>query len=975
LDFRRQIGLATSADGIHWTKSSANPVLSNGQPGDFDSEHVHYGPVLFHNNQYWFWYSGHNGQHWQIGLAASSDGIHWTKHPDNPVLTVGNTGEWDAYSVISPAVIFDGQSFKMWYNGNGSQFVQAAGYAESLDGVHWTKYPHNPILSPVPNTWESDAVGMGPVLFFDGKYHAWYGGRPSGVRSSIGYATSADGIVWERYAGNPVVEPGGNGAWDSTTLGGFWVLRENGALKMWYSGRSDDIWKIGYAESKEDSQDNYALSFDGGDDIVGLPPNFISTPAAITMEAWVKYSSSQPLMMVLTIETYAFFLNRFGVGTFTPFFDGSTNNGNDLGYGANLNDNQWHHLAAVHAQGVLKVFVDGVLVGSVNESLYDINSLNRASAIGAQFDGSEFHYDGLVDEVRVWNIARTAGEIQADMHRQLAGNETGLIGYWRCDEGTGQILHDASPSGAHGQLGFSPQGDAADPQWVLANRLTTGCQGIPLPASEAYGDINGGDRSHRDKVTYCFAGQADDWYLSFQAFDIDTDQEVAILLNGVKIFDVPITANNSWSGLLGVLLPDELINDQDDNELVFDKIGNSPQWGVRQVSVDPFFALPSAAAYGKIQGGDQDHADKVVYFFSGRPGDLSLIYEVYDIDNVNELDILLNGAKIHDETPAVNNGWSAPRSLPLPDALVNDAGLNVVIFDSPSNPPNQWPWGVRNVRVNAAPQASLALELSRSIIAEAYMAQDGQYLFDGRRTPPARLETDDDTVIDGATTIAPNGHLVVDLLTVQQFDYLQLYPEWNAQRYFSYRIEASQNGKDWQTVIDKSASFVHGIQLDELPVTQARFLRIRGASFMADVDALPTAGLSEETYWQLHDEVINRAASTDLAIAELALFQKQSRVNVASEPNSPPAFYDLDQNFPNPFNPVTTIKFALPRSAKVKLAVYNLRGELVRTLVEGELPAGFHARTFDTAGLASGIYLYQLQAGDFTVTRKMVLAK
>lgn len=249
LDFRRQIGLATSTDGIHWTKSSADPVLSNGQPCDFDSEHVHYGPVLFHDEQYWFWYSGHNGQHWQIGLAISEDGIHWTKHPDNPVLAVGSNGEWDAYGVISPAVIFDGHSFKMWYNGNGSELVLAAGYAESSDGVHWTKYPHNPILTPRPNTWESDAVGMGPVLFFDGKYHAWYGGRQGEVRSSIGYATSADGIAWERFASNPVIEPGEHDDWDSTTLGGFWVLRENDVFKMWYSGRRDDIWKIGYAVS------------------------------------------------------------------------------------------------------------------------------------------------------------------------------------------------------------------------------------------------------------------------------------------------------------------------------------------------------------------------------------------------------------------------------------------------------------------------------------------------------------------------------------------------------------------------------------------------------------------------------------------------------------------------------------------------------------------------------------------------------
>ncbi len=977
LGSNRQIGLATSTDGIHWTKTP-NPVLSYGQPGNFDADHVDYASVLFHNNQYWMWYTGWNSGVRQIGLATSPDGVNWTKYSGNPVLTVGGSSTWEAQSVFAPCVIFDGNAFKMWYNASG-QYVQAGGYAESNDGIHWNKHQNNPVLTPVPNFWESNAVGINTVVRTNGLYQMWYGGGDGSI-SRLGYAVSADGVHWERYGNNPILAPGGPGAWDSTTLGGFWVLRENNLFKMWYSGRSDNIWKIGYAESNEGSSDDFALGFDGSDDIVSLPPNFISTPTAITIEAWVKYSSTKTFMVPIYFEgAYVFYVNRFAVGTFTPYLDGASNNGNDFGYGANLNDNQWHHLAAVHAQGTTNILIDGAVVGSINESLYDINSLDRNSAIGAQFGGSEFHFAGLVDEVRVWNLARSAGEIQADMFRRLAGNESGLIGYWRCDEGEGQIVHDASPSGNDGQLGSSSLDDAADPQWVLANRINSDFQCFPLPASEAYGNINAGNRSHPDKVAYCFAGRTDDWYLSFEAYDIDTNQEVDILLNGVKIFDSPLTANNSWSGLLGVLLPDELIHDDSDNELIFDNTKNPPQaliWGVRRVSVDPFYALPSTAAYGKIQGGDQAHADKVVYFFSGRSGDLNLYYEVYDIDNVNELDVLFNGAKIHDETTTASNTWSRPRKLLLPDALVNDAGINVLIFDSPSNPPHQWYWGVRKVQVEATQNSSVALELSQSRIAEANMARDGRYLFDGRRTPPARLETDDSAVIDGATTIAPNGYLVVDLQAVRQFDYLQLYPEWNTQRYFTYRVEASQNGKDWQTVIDKSASFVHGIQLDELPATtQARFLRIRGASFMADVDALATAELSEEAYWQTHDDLINRADSTDLAIAELALFQKQSQLNVGSDASSLPASYDLAQNFPNPFNPATTIKFALPRPAKVKLAVYDLRGAIVRILEEGELPAGFHAHTFDTAGLASGIYLYKLQAGEFTATRKMVLAK
>ncbi|MGH7452022.1 MAG: LamG domain-containing protein, partial [bacterium] len=723
-------------------------------------------------------------------------------------------------------------------------------------------------------------------------------------------------------------------------------------------------WQISYAESKADSQDNYGLKFDGVYDMVSLPKNLISTPAAITIEARVKYRSSKSSMLVLSLEgAYGFYLNRRDPGTFTPFFDNPTSdNSNDVGYGTNLNNNQWHHLAAVHANGTTKIFVDGVLVGSASESLYDVNSLDRISAIGAQLDGRSSNFDSIVDEVRVWNIVRTADQIQANMNRRLTGTEPGLISYWRLDEGEGQIVHDMSARANHGYLGNLLEVDPADPTWVSTielnhalsfdgainrvrvlnyngafvltdftiecwvkieaggkrhqliinevpatkgttdvifysfavwsdetlriffqnaagnqqlfgqtrlelgkvyhvaatfdaktnaltlylngeidggptivngkpyrgsqefveiGRLTKGvidefrmwkiarsqheirkamraylqgnepglagywrfdegegqelydlspsknhghlgvgsgidlgdptwvlspveeslCNGIALPAAEAYGRINSSNQSHPDKVAYCFPDQPGHKLLSFQAYDIDTQDEVAVILNGTKVFDVPLTANNSWSGLLGVLLPDELIDDYDDNELIFDNTKNPPQsllWGVRRVSVDPFFALPSAAAYGRIPGGDQAHPDKVVYFFGGQPADLSLIYEVYDIDNVNELEVLLNGVKIHDETPTANDTWSKPRTLHLPDALVNDAGLNVLIFDSPNNPPQQWYWGVRNVRVETAPQASLALNLSQSVIAEANMARDGQYLFDGRLTPPTR---------------------------------------------------------------------------------------------------------------------------------------------------------------------------------------------------------------------------------------------
>ena len=86
--------------------------------------------------------------------------------------------------------------------------------------------------------------------------------------------------------------------------------------------------------------------------------------------------------------------------------------------------------------------------------------------------------------------------------------------------------------------------------------------------------------------------------------------------------------------------------------------------------------------------------------------------------------------------------------------------------------------------------------------------------------------------------------------------------------------------------------------------------------------------------------------------------------------------YSLAQNYPNPFNPTTRIKFYLKESSKVKLDIYNLIGQKVAELVNQELSSGFHEVEFNGAGLASGVYIYRLNAGNkFTSVKKMILEK
>ncbi|MDG5765986.1 T9SS type A sorting domain-containing protein [Balneolales bacterium ANBcel1] len=88
-----------------------------------------------------------------------------------------------------------------------------------------------------------------------------------------------------------------------------------------------------------------------------------------------------------------------------------------------------------------------------------------------------------------------------------------------------------------------------------------------------------------------------------------------------------------------------------------------------------------------------------------------------------------------------------------------------------------------------------------------------------------------------------------------------------------------------------------------------------------------------------------------------------------------PAAYELSQNYPNPFNPTTNIQFSLPEQADVTLEVFNVMGQRVAVLAGGVYQAGQHVVEFDASEMASGIYIYRLQAGSFTQTKKMMLVK
>jgi len=113
--------------------------------------------------------------------------------------------------------------------------------------------------------------------------------------------------------------------------------------------------------------------------------------------------------------------------------------------------------------------------------------------------------------------------------------------------------------------------------------------------------------------------------------------------------------------------------------------------------------------------------------------------------------------------------------------------------------------------------------------------------------------------------------------------------------------------------------------------------------------------------------------------ADQGLFWDSSSVTITltgvGENLSSPAIYKLYDNYPNPFNPSTTLRYSVPELAFTTLKIYNSLGSEVTTLVSETKPAGIYDVNFSATDLASGIYFYTLQAGSFTATKKMILMK
>jgi len=223
--------------------------------------------------------------HWRIGLAQSSDGVNFTRVPGSEtggaIVDLGAPGAFDSYLTYRPYVLHDGATYRMWYNGatmpfndcnapagqNPLALDRRIGYAESTDGVHWTKFydgagPGGSVLAlGAPGAIDAQQVGYVGVIKDAGQYKMYYSANDATNTWRVALAVSSDARHWTKVPGpnanGSVLDIGPPGAFDVACAYQPSVVKDpSGLYRMWYrgcqapsplGGPSQGV--IGYAES------------------------------------------------------------------------------------------------------------------------------------------------------------------------------------------------------------------------------------------------------------------------------------------------------------------------------------------------------------------------------------------------------------------------------------------------------------------------------------------------------------------------------------------------------------------------------------------------------------------------------------------------------------------------------------------------------------------------------------------------------
>jgi len=712
-----------------------------------------------------------------------------------------------------------------------------------------------------------------------------------------------------------------------------------------------------------------AIRLDGDGDYVdcGNGPS-LQLSTALTLETWFRRDQLGSIQwLVCKYEDWD------GQGSYGMYFLGDqinfplSNSGNheyQLGSHSIVADNNWHHVACTWDGTNAKIYIDGVLDAEGTTPFSSIFNSDRTVKIGYKVTPPEA-FSGWIDEVRIWNVARTQAEIVATMNTTLIGNEPGLIGYWQFNESAGSpMAYDASPNGNHGTLygnaTFFPSGifDTAVIWYVSTSgdNNNTGSKDYPfrniwrgleaaLAGDTVYVMAGWYDEGADLKSDVVLMGQGADvttiWGNVFatsktnatiMGFTITDDNTAGLHIRGSTVTvtncivrDQPHSGICCWENSTMVVINNTVVNcghsaiSQDNSNLtLYNNIivnNNDGVWvgGTSSILID----------YNNVWGNVYDYSGDV----SAGAHDISA--NPLFVNSLNDFHLQLGSPCIDagDPDPVYNDKNGTRNDM---GAYGGPDGQSY-IYVEPVIINNKVMPVVQNVIWNPVTKIFAYDVALQNISSEALL-------------PPMRVEINN--LYPPAPTITINNSDGGGNGIGAYWDYINSLGPDN-----ELSPGETSTAKRWEFYNPNMVGFYFSCDIYGVPASSLPKIATGNGN-------LPFA-MTNDIKQQL--VTINRG---EINMAEIAV----------------PKEFVLEQSYPNPFNAETVIKYQLPEPSTVSLKILNLLGQEIRTLIDGQKGAGYHEAIWDgrdNSGkdVASGIYIYRIQAGDFVDMKKMELIR
>ena len=838
----------------------------------------------------------------------------------------------------------------------------------------------------------------------------------------------------------------------------------------------------------------YALDFDGANDYVNTTYSGISGNNDRTVEAWVKTSA-----------TGVNFITEWGVQQINQRFTVTVTSsklrvefaGSWLLGSTNVNDGLWHHLAATHSSTSspsTKLYIDGNLEATASFTINTSSSGNVLVGKSAYWSAREFN--GSIDEVRIWSVARTATQIADNIHVLLDGDETGLEAYYKMSNGSGTSLTDNSANSNTGTLTNMDNNDwvtSYAPISTLNSSYTTDVEALwsasGTSASDASNGLNMTVSSTLAEANFAVFGNNNSAGTtiadvpsgvearSARIWQVDESGTVAadVTIDISDVTDYTVTAGTASNYKL--LYRSGTSGDFSTLASGSSKSGDAVTFSSVSIS-DGYLAIGQAT--------DSDAYLTPYVTISGNAGfrmmSSFVAGTIYDdildplwIQGMTGADDTNGDANVWTYDPSGSGSWDALTNISTA-SLTAGKGFLVYVFTDVDNDGDDDISGGVKLNVNGTENSALSVNTTAS-----------KYNLLGN---PFNVTIDADQLFsDNGTT---NWNSVVYVWNDAASDYY----EWNGSAgdlsngliapYQGFWVEAKSGGTSYsftansrsgstgtfyKTASDSSGSMYFTITAGDksdnmfvsfmdngsqhldpadadklLPMSAGE--RVVGVSYAENnslgINNLPYAYAGtisipldviyltvddgsnfvtqEETVtmtWDLNElpehitmtltdnttnSIIDLTQQSELTFTTIAKGSFPSSGNEAvsiypelgsshftvdisyselamdNTAGTLPIGYALHQNYPNPFNPTTTLRYDIPENSHVTITIYDMLGRKVRTILNLQQDPGYKSLIWNATNdygkpVSAGIYLYQIQAGEYISTKKMVLLK